>query len=300
MQEVIFYGRGGQGAVTAVELAAQAAIAEDKYAQGFPSFGPERRGAPVMAFLRVSDDPIFSREKISSPDCVVVMDPTLLGLIDTTRGLKDGGTIIVNSSKNPKNQNDMLQSLQSRYKLVQVNATKIAMETLGVPITNTAILGALVKAVNIVKIESLEQPLDNRFGKLAVKNLNAMKKAHEEAVINECNSSFKDNQATSKDNTQSQGMQIDALYPWKDVVIGCDIATPGNSVEFNTGNWRTTGRPYTDYEKCVKCNICWIMCPDMAYDENPEGFYEWNSQYCKGCGICAEECPTNAIEMREE
>jgi len=74
MQEVIFYGRGGQGAVTAVELAAQAAIAEDKYAQGFPSFGPERRGAPVMAFLRVSDDPIFSREKISSPDCVAEID----------------------------------------------------------------------------------------------------------------------------------------------------------------------------------------------------------------------------------
>ena len=297
MQEVIFYGRGGQGAVTAVELAAQAAIAEDKYAQGFPSFGPERRGAPVMAFLRVSDNPIFSREKISSPDCVVVMDPTLLKLIDTTRGLKEGGTIIVNSSKN---QDDILQSLQSRYSVVVVNATKIAMETLGVPITNTAILGALVKAINIVKIESLEQPLDKRFGKLAPKNLNAMKNAYKEAVVNQSLSSLKDNQKINKDNTHSQSMKIEALYPWKDVVIGCDIATPGNSAEFNTGNWRTTGRPWTDYEKCVKCSICWIMCPDMAYDENSEGFYDWNSQYCKGCGICTEECPTSAIEMREE
>ncbi len=297
MQEVIFYGRGGQGAVTAVELAAQAAIAEDKYAQGFPSFGPERRGAPVMAFLRVSDGPIFSREKINSPDCVVVMDPTLLGLIDTTKGLKDGGTIIINSSKN---RNDMLQSLQSRYRVVQVNATKIAMETLGVPITNTAILGALVKAMGIVKIESLQQPLDKRFGKLAVKNINAMKKAYEEAVINLSHSSFKDSQKTNKDNTKSKSMEIEALYPWKDVVIGCDISTPGNSAEFNTGNWRTTGRPWTDVDKCVKCSICWIMCPDMAYDENSKGFYDWNSQYCKGCGICAEECPTGAIEMREE
>ncbi|MEN8210260.1 MAG: 2-oxoacid:acceptor oxidoreductase family protein [Thermodesulfobacteriota bacterium] len=297
MQEVIFYGRGGQGAVTAVELAAQAAIAEDKYAQGFPSFGPERRGAPVMAFLRVSDEPVFSREKINSPDCVVVMDPTLLRLIDTTRGLKDGGTIIVNSSKK---EDDILQSLQSNYRVVQVNATKIAMETLGVPITNTAILGALINAMGIVKIESIEQPLDNRFGKLAIKNLTAMKKACEEAVIYQFHSTLQDNQKTNQKNVQSKGINIEALYPWKDVVIGCDITTPGSSARFNTGNWRTTGMPYTDFDKCSKCGICWIMCPDMAYDKNSEGYYDWNSQYCKGCGICAEECPTSAIEMREE
>ncbi|MGD9241310.1 MAG: 2-oxoacid:acceptor oxidoreductase family protein, partial [Desulfobacterales bacterium] len=97
MLEVIFFGRGGQGVVTSVELVAQTAISEGKHAQGFPSFGPERRGAPVKAFLRVSDDPIFSRENIETPDVVVVMDSTLLSLVDVCKGLKVNGIMLINS-----------------------------------------------------------------------------------------------------------------------------------------------------------------------------------------------------------
>jgi 2-oxoacid:acceptor oxidoreductase delta subunit (pyruvate/2-ketoisovalerate family) len=95
-------------------------------------------------------------------------------------------------------------------------------------------------------------------------------------------------------------LKNEALFKWEQVEIGCDIDRPGSSAEFFTGNWRTTGKPVIDREKCIKCGLCWIFCPDMAYRVNDEGYYDWDGRYCKGCGICVEECPKGSIEMREE
>ena len=102
MIEIRFHGRGGQGAVTSAELTALAAIEQGKYAQAFPSFGPERRGAPVMAFVRVSDEPIRTREKIYEPDIVVVLDPTLLEIVNVAAGLKKDGIVVLNTTKTAK------------------------------------------------------------------------------------------------------------------------------------------------------------------------------------------------------
>ena len=143
MVEIRFHGRGGQGAVTSAELAALAAIEEGKYAQAFPSFGPERRGAPVMAFVRISDKPIVTREKVYTPDYVIVLDPTLLKLVNVEAGLKKGGTVIVNSSKSAA---QIRKETGIKAKLAVVDASKIAVEIMRVPITNTTMLGAFVKA----------------------------------------------------------------------------------------------------------------------------------------------------------
>ncbi len=166
MIEVRFHGRGGQGAVTAAELVAQAAVASGKYAQGFPNFGPERRGAPVTAFLRVSDDPIFLRERIDFPDVVVVLDPTLLGMVNVTEGLTRGGMVIINA---PDINDPALKELSKDYQVAVVDAGRIAMQTLGVPITNTAIIGALVQASGVVSMASLISPVEKRFARLAQK-----------------------------------------------------------------------------------------------------------------------------------
>ena len=107
MIEVRWHGRGGQGAVTSVELLALAAIEEGKYAQGFPAFGPERRGAPVMAYNRVSEKPIMIRSGIYHPDVVVVLDPSLIGLVNVTDGLKADGLLVINTAK----QTDLLSEL---------------------------------------------------------------------------------------------------------------------------------------------------------------------------------------------
>lgn len=299
MIEIRFHGRGGQGAVTAVELLAQAAIAEGKFAQGFPNFGPERRGAPVTAFLRVSDEPIYLREKIEKPDIVVVLDASLIDLVDVCVGLKPGGTLVANI---PQSKIEKLRNYQDQFNLAVVDATRVAIETIGVVITNTAIIGALLKASNVTAIESLQPPLEQRFGRLATKNMAALKMAYEETLVMKASRGAESKAPVTDGRTGSyeELLKSEALLAWSNLQVGCDIDKPGSSEEFHTGNWRTTGRPVTDKEKCIKCGICWLLCPDNAYVITPEGYYDWDKRYCKGCGVCVAECLKKAIEMKEE
>ena len=180
MIEIRFHGRGGQGAVTSAELLALSAIQEGKFAQAFPSFGPERRGAPVKAYSRVSPSQIRIRSEITEPDVVLVLDSSLLEILDVTEGLKEGGILVVNS-------NTPIKELAPRFrfegKLATVDATEIARKHLGRPITNTTMLGALIRATGIVDIDSLSEPLQKRFGMIAAKNEVAMKAAYEQVKI---------------------------------------------------------------------------------------------------------------------
>ena len=181
--EIRWHGRGGQGAVTSAELVAQAAIGENRYAQAFPSFGPERRGAPVLAFDRVDNkEPIRIRAEIIQPDVIVVLDPGLLSIMNITSGLKEKGTVIINTKK-PAEQ--IRSEFGIKGRLATVNATSIARELLGVPIVNTTMLGALIKATNVIKLESVSKPLEKRFGRLAERNFKATEKAYNETVVEE-------------------------------------------------------------------------------------------------------------------
>ena len=180
--EVRWHGRGGMGAVTSAELCASAAIDEGKYAQSFPSFGPERRGAPVVAFLRISDEFIRIRTNIDKPDIVVVVDPKLLNQVDVTMGLKENGKIIVNSSKSPA---QLKSEFGFKWPVASVDASKIARETIKLPITNTAMMGALEKVTEVVQMDSLVERLKERFGARAEANIQAMKRAYSETVVKE-------------------------------------------------------------------------------------------------------------------
>lgn len=183
MLEIRFHGRGGQGAVTSAELVAQAAISEGKYAQAFPSFGPERRGAPVQAFGRISSDQhIRLRAEVTDPDVVIVLDPGLLDVVDVNSGLREGGITIINTRKTP---GEIRKKLKGAQRIATVDATLIARETLGVPITNTTMLGALVKTTGVVEINSLIPPLEHRFGRLAERNIRAMKTAFAQTQVEE-------------------------------------------------------------------------------------------------------------------
>jgi pyruvate ferredoxin oxidoreductase gamma subunit len=182
--EIRFHGRGGQGVVTSAELVALAAIEEGKAAQSIPAFGPERRGAPVLAFARISEDkPIRVRTPVTRPDAVVVLDAGLLKVVDVTEGMKKGGRLIINSAKTP-------EELRAEFGLKDcllavVDATDIARRLLGRPITNTTMVGALVRATGAVATESLEGPFRERFGRMAEKNIEAMKLAFEETFVEE-------------------------------------------------------------------------------------------------------------------
>ena len=167
--------------MTSAELLAQAAIGEGKYAQAFPSFGPERRGAPVQAFVRISGSQIRIRAEVTEPDIVLVLDPGLLNIVKVTSGLSEQGFLIINTKSPETIPSDLL----SHYRVATVDANRIAKETLGVPIVNTTMLGALLKAVSVVELEAINEPMKKRFGKLADKNLAALQRAYDETMVRE-------------------------------------------------------------------------------------------------------------------
>ncbi len=177
MTEIRWHGRGGQGAVASAEMLALAAIEEGKAAQAFPSFGPERRGAPVMAFTRISDDYIWLRTGVTEPDVVVVLDPSIMGVVDVTSGLKAGGVIVTNTSSTAAR---LTEKHNLKHKLYVIDANKVAIEEIGRPITNTAMMGALVKATNLIELASVEKQIEQKFPAIAEKNIKALKRAYAE------------------------------------------------------------------------------------------------------------------------
>ena len=180
MIEIRLHGRGGQGAVTSAELLALAAIKEGKYAQAFPSFGPERRGAPVVAYCRISDEQIKVRAAIVKPDIVLVLDPSILRLVDVSNGLKTDGVLVTNTRFSPE---EIKKELDVKTRLATVDATRIAREELGLPITNTTMLGALLKSSAVVDKGSMIEPLQERFGRIAERNIKAFERAYKETKL---------------------------------------------------------------------------------------------------------------------
>jgi 2-oxoisovalerate ferredoxin oxidoreductase gamma subunit len=154
--EVRIHGRGGQGAVIASKVLADAVFREGRYVQSFPAFGVERRGAPVAAFTRIDDEPVRLRSQIYNPDHVMVLDPSLMQVVDVTAGLEEGGWILINSEQSPA-----AFDLPDRFRVATVDANAIAAKhRLGprtAPIVNTAILGAFVRITGIAKLETIEE-----------------------------------------------------------------------------------------------------------------------------------------------
>jgi len=180
--EIRWHGRGGQGIVSVSRLLAEAALLDKKFVQSFPEFGPERSGAPVRGFTRISDEPISIHSQIYNPNVVVVVDPTLLGT-NVASGLAENGTIIANSERAPEELKKTFAVQNAR--VYSVNARRIALDVLGRPIYNTAMLGALLKIRPITSFESITQVVKTRFlGTLGEKNVEAMKRAYEEVAGN--------------------------------------------------------------------------------------------------------------------
>jgi len=185
--EIRWHGRGGQGAKTAALLFGESALETGKYIQAFPEYGPERMGAPVSAYNRLSDEPIQIHSAIKNPKIVVVLDPTLIDAVHVLEGLKDDGVLLVNTKDEPKVLKQRLGLEQTKIKIFTVDATQIAIDTIERPIPNTPMLGALVKVTGVLNIDSM---LDSIKKKLLVKfrgneklvegNIASVKRAYEE------------------------------------------------------------------------------------------------------------------------
>lgn len=180
MIELRIHGRGGQGAVVASKVLAEAAFIKGQYVQSFPQYGVERRGAPVVAFTRIAEegDQYFVRQDIDEPDHLIVLDPTLLTSTNILGGLKEGGWVVVNSPEEPSTL-----KVPSQFKVATVDAAEIAIKYgLGSrtqPIVNTSILGAFAKATGIIELEALKKAIEEEVPKKTENNKAAAQEAYE-------------------------------------------------------------------------------------------------------------------------
>ena len=184
--EVTWHGRGGQGAKTASQFLGEAALETGKYIQAFPEYGPERAGAPIRAYTRISDEPIYIHSSITNPDIVVVIDPTLLGVVDVTEGMDKDAVLLVNSEKSPQEIRKLVKFNDG--KVGTVDATKIALETLKLPMPNMPMLGAFLKVNSIVSIDELTAIVKSKFLKKIGEektnaNIEGIKRAYNELKL---------------------------------------------------------------------------------------------------------------------
>lgn len=181
MKEIRIHGRGGQGAVMGAEMLAYAFVLEGKYASSFPTFGAERRGAPVNAFLRFDDRPIRETHQIYEPDCLMVLDPFIARSGTFFHGLRGDGIAVLNTPR------DELESWPAGLKVLGlVDATALALEEIGRAVVNTCMLGVLSRVTGWVKLESVLQSLQMNFeGKLLQKNEDLVRRAYASVKISE-------------------------------------------------------------------------------------------------------------------
>jgi pyruvate ferredoxin oxidoreductase gamma subunit len=289
LKEIRIHGRGGQGAVLAAELLILAAFEDHKYGQAFPAFGGERRGAPVQAFIRLDERPVRLRYRVATPDWIIVLDPSLLEITDVTQGLRPDGLVIINSEKPPSS----LPWTQDAW-VCCIPATHIALEVLGQPLVNTAMLGAFSAATGAVNLAAVQTAFHRRFpGELGEKNSRAALAAFD----------WFHRMGTVPVKVMKSRPAF-ALAPWKtSEKLGAQgqpihfaaVTGPRTALAYPTGAWRYN-RPIYDLEKCTGCGFCEMYCPDTCVLVENRKYYP-DYEYCKGCGICARECPADAIRM---
>lgn len=173
LTEIRWHARAGQGAVTAAKVVAETALAADQYLQAMPEYGPERMGAPIKAFTRISESPIEIHCNIENPDIVCVLDDTLLDIVDVAEGIKPGGVIIVNTCT-PAADVRIKLKVQDSVRVASVDATGIALDTIKRDIPNTPMVGALIKLTNVVDMDAfkglLAKNLSKKFGQEMIDN----------------------------------------------------------------------------------------------------------------------------------
>lgn len=177
MIEIRVHGRGGQGAVTTGQILAMAAFYDGKETQTFPNFGVERAGAPVQAFVRVDDNPIHLRSNVYNPNVILVLDSSLLEVVDVSKGLQDKGVIIINTNKDPKEF-----KFKGDFEVHCIDATSIALDIFKKPIVNTAIVGAFAAVTKIITLNSIKKAIHDKFAKEKGEHISELNKRAAEKV----------------------------------------------------------------------------------------------------------------------
>ena len=302
MLRVRFHGRGGQGAKVASRVLGTAAFIEGYYAQDFPLYGAERRGAPIASFTRISREPVLERGIIAEPDIVIVMDETLLDdkMANPLAGVRDGAVVFINTTHS-------VSEAKARYKIsaivITLDLTKIGLEKLGKAVLSTLAGGVAAKLAGINE-DSLRKAVEKETSEI-VTDRNIIEKNIGAAVY--CYNAIEPHPhpaplpSRGTEVPEGEGKKITVItVPFEPADISApSVNSAANTPMRKTGNMRIF-RPVWDYEKCTKCMTCVARCPDGCIAVNENGFPYTDYDNCKGCMICAEECPADAITAERE
>lgn len=294
---VRFHARGGQGGVTAAQVVVEAFNGPGR-AQ--PKFGAERMGSPTAAYATVSKNPelVQAQNEVYTPQYVCVLDQTLLAEMDVTSGMPPGGTVLVNTAMTFENLKKMIK--RKDVNIAKVDATKIAMEEIGRPITNTAILGALVKISDFVTMKELEEALFRTFiEKVAKSNVGVIKRSYDEVEIEDSGVPLD----LSKLEKPLWSHAKPDLLGYEDLEVGAVWYLPGASEKVQTGTWGNY-HIHWDEEKCINCHRCFLVCPDMSIFRKKQSDGTWkvigvDNFHCKACRCCVEVCPKSALTAQD-
>jgi len=280
--EIIIHGRGGQGALLAARVLANAYFFEEKYVEAFPYFGGERRGAPVRAFLRFDDKPIRMKTPILSADCAIILDASLLDFIDVSSELKEESLIIINTPLLPN-----AIKLPLKYKTATCNATEISLRLIDRDIPNSAMLGAFAHATGL-KMDSLIKGFYEVFPNKnsAEKNIAMAKTAANETNLGFC-----------EVESKTEGKRLTPEFS-PTLNTGGTYKADGSSLHNVTSSW-TPFKAVIDEEQCNLCLLCYANCPEGCILRLEKGL-ALDEKYCKGCGICETVCPRHAIKMQRK
>ncbi len=296
-----FHARGGQGGVTASNLCVEAFYG---YGVCQPLFGAERMGSPTESYVRLSanEDLVRNNEQVYGPHFVSVLDPSLLGEINVTAGMPKGGWLIVNTVMDQASIQEVVG--RKDINVATIDATRIALETFGRNITNTIILGALIRVSHLFTLDEISDAIMRRFkGEIAGKNIQAIKQAIEETCLYDLGIDI--------------DFSLDTKVPWQQVKPGlpgykemdkagvwyCDEnIIPYGSSQVMTGTWGEWDIIW-DKEKCTDCAQCWYICPDFAIvrEKGDDGLWHMagiDSFHCKSCQNCINICPVEAISKK--
>jgi pyruvate ferredoxin oxidoreductase gamma subunit len=278
----------------AAQTLAVAGFIDGNWTQAAPSFGGERRGAPVTAFVRLDSRPIRWRSREMEPYCVLVFDSTLISIVPVLRGVRPGAIVLVNS-ENPIRVAGCTQDVSIRA----VPATRIALEVTGEPRPNAPMLGACAAVTGDVSLNALEQALLRRLpGRSGEAAVDAARAGFQMALSGPQVGEFLDMNGLSDSSALGEQWTTPGLGGPGRPINFAGVVGPKTSLAVRTGDWRST-RPTIDLDRCSGCGICAKYCPDGCLYPAEAG-YEVDLAYCKGCGICAHECPRQAITMLEE
>ncbi|MBT6227237.1 MAG: 4Fe-4S dicluster domain-containing protein [Candidatus Scalindua sp.] len=296
MKGIRFHGRGGQGMKTASRIVGTASFMEGYFAQDFPIYGAERRGAPIMAFTRLSNNPILERGIIANPDINIIADETLLkdNAANILQGTWGGTITLVNTHYAASH---VKETYQVSGKIATVDITDIALKIISEPVLSSVAAASACKLTGVISKESLEEAVVKELTDINLKK-EVISKNTQAALASFDNTpsiSFSDLKLSGEES-KNRIIRLRYEGPY---VGSASVYGHGNTITKKTGNWRLF-KPVIDHETCSRCRACFVSCPHSCISLDESGYPQIDYENCKGCFICMDECPKQVISKERE